>query len=211
MRKPCAAAVLAALLWTGDVLAQSPSAIEQARAAVVSDSGLQLALPGATEPPKATTFQIPDWWVLGLVGLGVLFFLYNLRDIIPAWRRRASEEGELAGETGELAAQSPNDILLSADELAREGRYVEAMHILLLKSLGDMRRRLNEQFADSLTSREILRRAALSDAGARALRAIVLSVERSYFGQHPVARADYEACRGWFAELSAALSAGAKP
>jgi hypothetical protein len=54
-----------------------------------------------------------------------------------------------------------------------------------------------------------MRRARLSAAGASALRDIVLGVERSYFGEHPVGPRDYEVCRRRFDELGAALAAGA--
>ena len=152
---------------------------------MVGQSDLQLQLPGAAEPPPLPSIPIPAEFLWALVALGVLFVLYHLRDIIPGWRRSAVEEWAASGDGAGLTGQSPADILLTADELAREGRYVEAMHVLLLKGLADIRQRLNEQFADSLTSREIMRRARLSEAGADALRDIVLGVERSYFGEHP--------------------------
>jgi hypothetical protein len=199
-------AILVLLLWTGEALAQSPAAIEQARAAVVSHSDLQLQLPGAEEPPPLPSIKIPAALLWALVALGVLFVLYHLRDIIPGWPRSAVEEWAASGDGAGLTGQSPADIRLTADELARGGRYVEAMHMLLLKGLADIRQRLNEQFADSLTSREIMRRARLSDAGAAALRDIVLGVERTYFGEHPAGPPEYEACRRRFDELSAALA-----
>ena len=191
-------------------LAQSASEIEQARAAVARQSDLQLQLPGGEPEPTSSSIQLPEWilWVV-IIG-GLLFVLYYLRDIIPmpGWRSMAEGTGE-AEAGAPLAAQSPSDILLAADELARQGRYVDAMHVLLLKGLADIRQRLGEEFADSLTSREIMRRAQLSAAGASALREIVLGVERSYFGEHPVGPRDYEVCRRRFDELGAALAAGA--
>jgi hypothetical protein len=208
----CAAvrfAILAVLLWTSEGLAQTPAAIEQARAAVVGHSDLQLQLPSAQEPLPLPSISIPREVLGAVVVLGLLFLLYHLRDIIPGWRRSAVEEWAAAGGSAGLRGQSPADIRLTADELAREGRYVEAMHVLLLKGLADIRQRLNEQFADSLTSREIMRRARLSDVGAAALRDIVLGVERSYFGEHPAGPAEYEACRRRFDALNAALAAQA--
>ena len=64
---------------------------------------------------------------------------------------------------------------------------------------------LDEQFADSLTSREILRSTKLSDAGRAALRDIINRVELTYFGQHPAALADYAACRASFNALAHSL------
>jgi hypothetical protein len=204
-------AILAMLLWTSEGLAQTPAAIEQARAAVVGQSDLQLQLPGLAESPPSPSISIPPQFLWVLVGLGVLFVLYYLRDIVPGWRRSAVEEWAASGDGAGLTGQSPADILLTADELAGEGRYVEAMHVLLLKGLADIRQRLNEQFADSLTSREIMRRARLSEAGSAALRDIVLGVERTYFGEHPAGPPEYEACRRRFDALNAALAAQARP
>ncbi len=67
---------------------------------------------------------------------------------------------------GDAAGRPPEVVLGAADELAAEGRFVEAMHVLLLQALADMRRRLDEQFADSLTSREILRACQAPGRGA---------------------------------------------
>lgn len=199
------------LFGSGIARAQSASEIEQARAAIARQSDLQLQLPGGEPEPTSSSIELPEWilWVV-IIG-GLLFVLYYLRDIIPmpGWRRSIAEGTGEAEEGAPLAAQSPSNILLAADELAREGRYVDAMHVLLLKGLADIRQRLGEEFADSLTSREIMRRARLSAAGASALREIVLGVERSYFGEHPVGPRDYEACRRRFDELGAALAAGA--
>ncbi len=104
-----------------------------------------------------------------------------------------------------VAARTPAAVLGAADELAAEGRFVEAMHVLLLQGLADIRQGLDEQFADSLTSREILRSTRLSDAGRAALRDIVNRVEWTYFGRHPAASADYAACRASFNALAQAL------
>jgi len=77
--------------------------------------------------------------------------------------------------------------------------------VLLLQGLADIRRHLGEQFADSLTSREILRSTKLSEAGRGPLRDIIARVEWTYFGKHPAEREDYLACRTSFESLAHAL------
>jgi len=79
------------------------------------------------------------------------------------------------------------------------------MHVLLLQSLSEMRKRLDLRFADSLTSREIMRRASVSKRARTALHDIVAAVERAYFGEHPAEAADYAACRTRFRTFSHAL------
>ena len=108
-----------------------------------------------------------------------------------------------------FGTRTPEVVLGAADELAAQGRFVEAMHVLLLQALAEIRRRLDEEFADSMTSREILYSKRLSDALRRPLREVVARVEWSYFGEHPAAREDYVACRASFGALTQALHQGA--
>ena len=61
-----------------------------------------------------------------------------------------------------------------------------------------VRRRLDEQFADSLTSREILRSTRLPSEGREPLREIIARVERTYFGEYAAGPQDYMACREQF-------------
>jgi hypothetical protein len=207
---PSAAVASALLVWAAAARADAPSAVEQARAAVVQERDLQVQLPAGEADDsemQMVSFRLPRelWWVL-VVG-GVLVGLYHLRDIFPGWRSSADRDGPGGpADAAGIAAQAPADILLAADELARDGRFVEAMHALLLKGLADIRQRLGEPFADSMTSREILRRARLSAAGRNALQEIVHRVEWTYFGEHPAGQADYDACRRRFDELAAALA-----
>src|SRR5262249_10252575 len=107
-------------------------------------------------------------------------------------------------EAGTLV-KPPEQVLAAADDLARQGRFVDAMHVLLLQGLADIRRYLSEEHADSLTSREILRSTKLSDTGREPLRDIIARVEWTYFGKHPAEREDYAACRASFDALARAL------
>jgi hypothetical protein len=167
--------------------------------------GLQTELLHGPEPWSFTLALSPEvLWLAVTVGLGVL--LYAFRDMIPILR--AGARGAWAvGEDHTIATggRAPEFALGVADELAAAGRFVEAMHVLLLQALAEIRRRLDEQFADSMTSREILRSRALSDELRRPLREVVDRVEWSYFGEHPAGREDYVACRGSFSALAQAL------
>jgi hypothetical protein len=76
------------------------------------------------------------------------------------------------------------------------------MHILLLNSVEEMRRRLSTPIAASLTSREILARAGLTPTAGAALADIVGRVEISYFGGHVPGAEEYAACRRSFEKLA---------
>jgi len=165
-----------------------------------------------TRQPEPLRIRLPPemLWVIIAVALGAA--LYSFRDMIPLLRARGSEswaDGEEAA--ADLARRDPAVVLATADELAREGRYAEAMHVLLLRGLADIRARLDEPFADSLTSREILRSARLPEQARISLRDVVGRVEWTYFGEYPAGREDYAACRVSFNALEQALhgSAGA--
>jgi hypothetical protein len=147
-------------------------------------------------------------WIAVIVG--VLILAYAFRDLIPvlrAGRGGAWDEEEAASLS---AGPRPAEIVLeTADDLAARGRFVEAMHVLLLQALADIRRRLDEEFADSMTSREILRSRQLSDVLRRPLREVISRVEWTYFGGHSADRDDYLACRASFSTLAQALLRGA--
>jgi hypothetical protein len=140
---------------------------------------------------------------LALAGL-----IYAFWDELPIWSlgwgRNWSDDAEAAAE---LEAGAPEAVAAAADDLARQGRFSEAMHALLLQSLADVRSRLDEQFADSLTSREILRSTKLPGEGREPLREIIARVERTYFGEYAAGPQDYRACRDRFAELERVLHA----
>jgi hypothetical protein len=152
-------------------------------------------------PPEAVWFAV-------VVGVAVLF--YAFRDMLPflGIKREGSWELNEAG-AAESGPAEPAIALGAADDLAAQGRFVEAMHVLLLQALAEIRRRLDEQFADSMTSREILRSKHLSDDLRGPLREVVNRVEVTYFGEHPAAKDDYLACRSSFSAIAQALHASA--
>jgi hypothetical protein len=197
--------LLALLLAAIPAAAQSPQQVERIATDAIKRLDLQTELPKEPERPRFN-IKLPSevLWVVIAIALGVL--LYTFKDMIPILR--AQQGGAWSGEdteAGEVVARPPAQVLGAADELAAQGRYVEAMHVLLLQGLADIRARLEEQFADSLTSREILRSTKLSDAGRSSLRDIVNRVEWSYFGEHPAGEPDYVACRSSFNALAQAL------
>jgi hypothetical protein len=154
-------------------------------------------------------YKLPSATIWVVAALFAVILLCILRDLIPGWRSRDDDgwaDGGLGGIAGPASAQVS---LTDADLLAGQGRFVEAMHLLLLHSLAEIRRRLKLEFSDSLTSREIVRRARLPEEGTAALRGIVTRVELSYFGDHPAARPDYDVCRVRYQELSEILARSA--
>jgi hypothetical protein len=200
--------LLAVFLLSLPLAAQTPQEVQRTADESIRRLDLQTVLPH--EPEKLRfNIQLPAeaLWLVIAIALGVL--LYAFRDMIPIWRGRGGAWTGPEDVAGSVEARTPAVVLGAADDLAAEGRFVEAMHVLLLQGLADIRQGLDEQFADSLTSREILHSTRLSEAGRVALRDIVTRVEWTYFGEHPAALADYVACRASFNALVQALHGNA--
>jgi hypothetical protein len=207
IKAPLMAALLAlaaALIGAGPLAGQTPQQAQQAAEEAIRKLDLQTEFPREAEPLNLH-FSLPPevLWIVIAIALGIL--LYAFRDLIPVWRATA---GTWAPEESALAEASPGNqavIIEAADELAASGRFVEAMHMLLLHGLAHIRQRLDQQFSDSLTSREILTSSNLPEAARVSLRDVVNRVELTYFGQRPAGLDDYTACRESFNTLERSL------
>ena len=220
-----------AVLWCGALCAQSLDGATNPAKDSIRTLDLQTDLPKVakasqdsvrsldlqTELPKLDldkepTFKIPipEELIWVALAVAVALILYALRDSLP-FGRNARENWETPEADAVEAARQRTvvDALTAADALSRHGRFVEAMHMLLLQSLVEIRQQLGEHFADSLTSREILRGVRLPPQGRASFRAIVDAVELTYFGGHPAGSEDYTACRRSFDSLRLAMRAGA--
>lgn len=206
-----AAAMSVMCLTARPAFAQSLAAIEKAAQNAIAKLDLQTEMPGDPKPSwldlNLPAMSFSDWILWSALAIGVGVALYAARDDLPrllfgsSKRWGAMDEAEAGIATGE----SPADAAVSADELASRGLYREAMHLLLLRAIAELRHKLGTDFARSLTSREILRRANLPEASKVPLRDIITRVELSYFGAYPAATGDYAACRASFAALMSVL------
>jgi hypothetical protein len=184
--------------------------VEQAAKDSIRSLDLQTELAiDNSKPFQLSPVRIPQEVLWVALALAIALLLYAMREqlmnlFLPA---KTGWEPPPPG-VGEVKIGSESDTLAAADRLSREGNFVEAMHVLLLHSLSEIRRQLGEQFADSLTSREILRVARLTAVARTALRDIVGAVERTYFGAYPAQEGDYAACRQNFSVLQHALRGG---
>ena len=116
--------------------------------------------------------------------LGALLIGYALRDSLPGWDRSRRLQGERqSAEDDTAAAPTLHGARREAEGLAAAGRFDEAMHVLLLRAVAELRDTLKLTIADSLTAREIERRAPLDGGGKTAFGRMVHAVERVVFGQ----------------------------
>ena len=210
-RAEAVAAPLIFLSMFSPLAAGTPSDIADVARELPRSLDLQTELPMTTPVDHSSHgFDPPNFvfWAVVIIGAGVL--AYCMYEILPAVGARRAEWDQLGGDgTHGAAGLSGHDaVRAAADELAQQGRFVEAMHVLLLQGLDEMRMRLDLRFADSLTSREIVTRANAPAGAKTALRDIIAWVERAYFGDHPVDRNDYDACRRSYVALDGILRAG---
>lgn len=89
---------------------------------------------------------------------------------------------------------APHSALEDVERLARNGALAEAVHMLLLRFIADIRTRQGTDVQPALTSREVVASVSLPQAARTSLAFIVASVERTRFGGMEIDRATFERC-----------------
>lgn len=185
-------------------------ALEQAHAAYLKKTDLQLkrpeydAPPEDFEPPKppprwlqaifeflgnlGPVLQVIFWIAVALVVAGVLYFLFG-----EALRVRFGRDGKGKVDNPDDVlpdlrpdTQEALTLLEEADALARAGKFAEAVHLLLFRSINDIQQRLEGGVPRSLTAREIGSLRHLPERAKRGLGPIIQIVEHSFFGGRDV-------------------------
>lgn len=131
-----------------------------------------------------------------VIGLAAVLLRERISAPAPTAESRPADEPEAIPERA---------ILSDADRLAAAGRYAEAVHALLLRTIEALARRVPVPRA--LTSREILDRAALPAEARAAFAELVAAVELTRFGGRLAAADDYTRCVTCFDRIRAALLA----
>lgn len=142
------------------------------------------------------------FWGLVIAGAALILFLVG-RGLV----RRLRVSRSVAAAAEPAAAWRPEEkvartLLAEADAMAEAGRYDEAAHLLLHRSLEDIARRRPRLLRPALTSREIARVPALPEAVRGAFAAMAAPVERSLFGGRALARSDWEEARAAYSAFA---------
>lgn len=201
--------------------------------AVRSDSSIQYA---PVEKPEVESPELPDWlldlgqwlsdlfaplgrwlgaswpilkWVL--LALAISFLLYLLYQLIAPLiersgaNRSSEEEDNWVPQREEALA-----LLEDADRLAADGRFDEATHMLLQRSVSQIATARPNWVDPSSTAREIAALPALPESARAAFSTISTRVERSLFALRSLGADDWQAARHAYAEFALAnLSARA--
>jgi len=159
----------------------------------------------------ARNWDIFKWVLLGLLALFALYWL--VRSIGPLARVRFNAKAPATGAKSDPNWQPSREeslaLLEDADRLAAQGRFDEATHLLLKRSVNQIADAQPDWVDPSSTARELAALPALSDRARSAFRTIAERVERSLFALRKLNQADWEAARAAYADF-ASLSIGSQ-
>ncbi|HLL31408.1 MAG TPA: DUF4129 domain-containing protein, partial [Allosphingosinicella sp.] len=145
------------------------------------------------------------WTVLALAASAFAWMVYRrIRDgewRLPRRRRAEQVEAEAEEEAWAPEAAPARSWLREADALAAQGRYAEAVHHLLFRSIEDIGRRRPRLVRPALTSRELAAAEALPVPARSLFSRIAGLVERSLFGGRAVGADDWTEARAAYADL----------
>lgn len=152
--------------------------------------------------------QILLWGLI--IVIVVLFIVYVVRQTsgMTGAEEPVKETDEAGEDPSRLLAviERPRD---DADQLAHEGRFADAIHILLLRTLHELASQNLVRVTTSMTSREVLARVPLIGDARTALAGLVTAVELTWFGDDVPGANDYARCREQFEVFAAAYRRGA--
>jgi hypothetical protein len=148
--------------------------------------------------PDAAYARILLWSVIAIGAAALLWALYNrLRH--GEWRlklpRRATPADLDAEDEWAPDEAGARSWLEEADALAREGRFAEAIHHLLFRSVEDIANRRPALVRPALTSRELAASEGIPGRARELFSGIARLVERSLFGERPVSERDWVQAR----------------
>jgi hypothetical protein len=139
----------------------------------------------------APVFKYVFWGGLA-VGVALIVWLF-VRELLASRfgrRKAAAPAADWRPEPGQARA-----LLEDADRLAADGRFDEAVHLLLFRSIDDITGRRPGLVRPALTSRDIASLDSMPAPARSAFGRIAEAVERSFFGGRTVGADEFALCR----------------
>lgn len=147
------------------------------------------------------TWPVLQWILAGLAVLLVGWLAWRILQPLLNRKRRRDDAPEAEWTPDRQAATA---LLDDADRLAAEGRFGEAVHLLLQRSVEHIATARPGWLEPASTAREIARLPLLPRAAARAFGEIAGRVERSLFALRELDAADWQAARAAYADFALA-------
>lgn len=207
----------------GQGLETDMDGLESAHASVLRMSDLQLERPEA-DPIEFEASEPPNWLrsLIELLGhlapllkiifyasvvaviLGFLYFLFGEAMRIRLGGKKDKSPSAIDDVTPDFRPDqaTARSLLEEADALARDGRFAEAVHLLLFRSIEDIQSRVEMGVPRSMTAREIGRLGYLPDRARAALGPIISIVERSFFGGRDVDETGWQSARASYEDFA---------
>jgi hypothetical protein len=189
---------------------------DKAHRQLVADSAIQFELqPYVIQPPPPWVKALAQFFEAIFPLLRVLFWLAvaaaaaflllaiarRVQDGRWSWPRRRPRQADAAPSW--RPEEAPARALLSeADALAAQGRYAEAAHLLLFRSIEDIDNRRPNLVRPALTSRDIAGAPALPPGPRTSFSSIVMMVERSLFGGRTLGEGEWRQCRAAYEDFA---------
>ncbi len=132
------------------------------------------------------------WGVLALIVAAILYYIVReFGDLRWPWRKTEDDtEAEWVPDAAPARA-----LLAEADALAAQGRFGEAAHLLLLRSVEDIEARKPTFLKPSSTAREIAGTLGLPEKARTTFALIARHVEASLFGGRDLDAGGWDQCR----------------
>lgn len=165
---------------------------------------------GEVLAPLGDAFGSSWWWLQwvlpGLAGLFALVLVIRLIDpaMLRFGRKGKAKAAAAQEDSWQPDAAASLALLEDADALAAEGRFDEATHLLLQRSVAQISAARPDWTRPSSTARELAALPALPGPARAAFGVIATRVEASLFALRPLARADWDAARAAYAEFALA-------
>ena len=191
----------------------APSSLTEAHRRMLADASLQFGFK-PVPPPKP-----PEWlkglkpffdainsaapvlmwlfWAAIAAAVLAIVFLIGREIVRTRWPERFGGRvgPRLEPEDWRPTEAEARALLEDVDGLAAQGRFAEAVHLLLQRSIQDIQGKRPNLVRPALTSRDISLLTALPERARAAFSAIARIVERSHFGGAPVDAAAFAECR----------------
>lgn len=147
-----------------------------------------------------------QWVLASLAALAVLYALWRAAaPLLSRWRARTAAAGRAALAADEAWTPDRNaalTLLDDADRLAAAGRYGEAAHLLLQRSVHHIAEARPDWVHPASTAREIAALPALPPSARDAFATIAARVERSLFALAALEADDWHAARDAYARFA---------
>ncbi|MFC0588831.1 hypothetical protein ACFFF7_05340 [Novosphingobium aquiterrae] len=145
------------------------------------------------------SWPVLQWVLIGLAAALVLYAAWRLSE---PWRERLAPAPDPVDPGWTPDRDAALALLEDADRLAAEGRYDEAAHLLLQRSVGQIASARPDWVQRATTAREIAAIPALPGAARQAFAVIAGRVERSLFALRSLDLTDWQAARAAYADFA---------